>query len=174
MGTFPERTIHRMPENCEFNMNSTAEDKRGRTDRRVKPTPLLSRYTLTGGRRKTVRRNDDRRRHIFVDLYDTRLFIAIFILLILNVLDGFLTLLLVRENIIVEANPIMAFCLDYGHVPFFFVKYLLMAVSLLIFCISKGFKLSRISLVCSIMLYTSVLIYELRIVYEHYPRLFLQ
>jgi len=107
-------------------------------------------------------------------LYDTRLFIAIFVLLILNVLDGFLTLLLVRENIIVEANPVMAFCLDYGHVPFFWVKYLLMAVSLLIFCIFRGFKLSRISLVCSIMLYASVLIYQLRIVYEHYPRLFLQ
>jgi len=155
-------------------MNSIAEDKSGRTDRRIRPTPFLSRYALTGGRRKVVRRNDDRRKHIFVDLYDTRLFIAIFILLILNLLDGFLTLLLVQGNIIVEANPIMAFCLDYGHVPFFFVKYLLMAVSLLIFCIFRGFKLSKISLVCSIMLYASVLMYELRIVYEHYPRLFLQ
>ena len=163
-----------MPENPELTMNSVAEDKMDRTDRRVKPTPFLSRYTLTGGRRKVVRRNDDMRKHIFVDLYDTRLFIAIFVLLILNVLDGFLTLLLVRENIIVEANPVMAFCLDYGHVPFFWVKYLLMAVSLLIFCIFGGFRLSRISLVCSIMLYTSVLIYQLRIVYEHYPRLFLQ
>ena len=163
-----------MPENRELIMNSAAEDKRYGKDRRIKPTPLLSRYALTGGRRKTVRRNDDRRKHIFVDLYDTRLFIAIFALLILNVLDGFLTLLLVSENIIAEANPVMAFCLDYGHVPFFWVKYALMAVSVLIFCIFKGFKLSRISLVCSIMLYTSVLIYELRIVYEHYPRLFLQ
>jgi hypothetical protein len=163
-----------MPENRDLVMNSIAEDKGERTDRRVKPTPFLSRYTLTGGRRKAPRRNDDMRKHIFVDLYDTRLFIAIFVLLILNVLDGFLTLLLVSENIIVEANPVMAFCLDYGQVPFFWVKYLLMAGSLLIFCIFGGFKLSRISLVCSIMLYTSVLIYQLRIVYEHYPRLFLQ
>jgi len=162
------------PENRDLVMNSVAEDKSDRTDRRVKPTPFLSRYTLTGGRRKAVRRNDDRRKHIFVDLYDTRLFIAIFILLILNVLDGYLTLILVQENIIVEANPIMAFCLDYGHVPFFWVKYLLMAVSLLIFCIFRGFKLSNISLAGSIMLYASVLIYQLRIVYEHYPRLFLQ
>ena len=166
--------MYGMPENRDLVMNSIAEDKGERTDRRVKPTPFLSRYTLTGGRRKAVRRNDDMPKHIFVDLYDTRLFIAIFVLLILNVLDGFLTLLLVSENIIVEANPVMAFCLDYGHVPFFWVKYLLMAVSLLIFCIFGGFRLSRISLVCSIMLYTSVLIYQLRIVYEHYPRLFLQ
>jgi hypothetical protein len=166
--------MYAQPEHRDLVMNSIAEDKADRTDRRVKPTPFLSRYTLTGGRRKGVRRNDDMRKHIFVDLYDTRLFIAIFVLLILNVLDGFLTLLLVRENIIVEANPVMAFCLDYGHVPFFWVKYLLMAVSLLIFCIFRGFRLSRISLVCSIMLYASVLIYQLRIVYEHYPRLFLQ
>ena len=166
--------MYAQPENRDLVMKSIAEDKGDRTDRRVKPTPFLSRYTLTGGRRKGVRRNDDMRKHIFVDLYDTRLFIAIFVLLILNVLDGFLTLLLVRENIIVEANPVMAFCLDYGHVPFFWVKYLLMAGSLLIFCIFRGFRLSRISLVCSIMLYASVLIYQLRIVYEHYPRLFLQ
>jgi hypothetical protein len=166
--------MYGLPGTHDFAMNSITEDKSDRTDRRVRPTPFLSRYTLTGGRRKMVRRNDDRRKHIFVDLYDTRLFIAIFVLLILNVLDGFLTLLLVQENIIVEANPIMAFCLDYGHVPFFWVKYLLMAGSLLIFCIFRGFRLSNISLACSIVLYTSVLIYELRIVYEHYPRLFLQ
>jgi Domain of unknown function (DUF5658) len=155
-------------------MNSATTDNRYGKDRRVKPTPFLSRYALTGGRRKTVRRKHDQRKHIFVDLYDTRLFIAIFALLIMNVLDGFLTLLLIKENLIVEANPVMAFCLDYGHVPFFWVKYLLMAFSLLIFCIFRGFKFSNISLASSILLYASVLIYELRIVYDHYPSLFLQ
>lgn len=155
-------------------MHNDTEDKRDRTDRRVRPTPFLSRYTLTGGRRKTVRREHDRRKHIFMDLYDTRLFIAIFALLIMNVLDGFLTLLLINENIVIEANPFMAFCLDYGHMPFFWVKYLLMAVSLFIFCIFRSFRVSGLALGSAIVLYASVLAYELRIVYEHYPRLFPQ
>jgi hypothetical protein len=155
-------------------MHTRVNEDRCGADRRLKPTPLLSRYTLTGGRRKSVRRMHDKRRHIFVDMYDTRLFIAIFALLIMNVLDGFLTLLLINENLVVEANPFMAFCLDYGHAPFFWVKYILMAFSLLVFCIFKGFRFSKISLGFGILIYASVLIYELRIVYEHYPSLFIQ
>ena len=62
-------------------MNDNIGNNRCGKDRRVKPTPFLSRFTLTGGRRKTVRRQHDRRKHIFVDLYDTRLFLAIFALL---------------------------------------------------------------------------------------------
>ena len=155
-------------------MNDTVDDKRYGTDRRVKPTPFLSKYTFRGGRRRAVRRKHDRRKHIFFDLYDTRLFIAIFALLIMNVMDGYLTLLLISENIIVEANPFMAFCLDYGHVPFFWVKYALMTVSLIIFCILRSFRFSNIALACSITLYASVLLYQLHLVYEHAPRLFLQ
>jgi hypothetical protein len=155
-------------------MNGLGDEQRFRTERRIRPTPCISRYAFSGGRRKTVRRKHDKRNHIFVDVYDTRLFIAIFVLLIMNVMDGFLTLLLVNENIVVEANPFMAFWLDYGHAPFFWVKYLLMAVSLLIFCIFRDFRFSNIALVCSIMLYAGVLIYELHIVYQHYPHLFIQ
>jgi hypothetical protein len=155
-------------------MNDHGNEKRFATERRVRPTPCISRYTFTGGRRQTVRRRHDKRSHIFVDVYGTRLFSAIFALLIMNVLDGFLTLLLVSENIVVEANPFMAFWLDYGHVPFFWVKYILMAVSLLIFCIFRDFRFSNIALVSSIMLYASVLIYELHLVYQHYPQLFIQ
>lgn len=150
------------------------ENKRSGQDRRIRPTPFLSRYTVTGGRRKGVRRKHDKRKHIFVDVYDTGLFIAIFALLIMNVLDGLLTLLLINENLIIEANPFMAFCLDYGHLPFFWVKYLLMAFSLLVFCIFRGFRFSNISLGFGIVIYASVLIYELHIVYTHYPSLFQQ
>jgi hypothetical protein len=154
--------------------NCDSKDKRDRTDRRVKPTPFLSRYTLTGGQRRSVRRKHDRRKHIFVDVYDPGLFIAIFALLIMNVLDGFLTLLLINHNLIVEANPFMAFWLDFGHLPFFWVKYVLMAAALFIFCIFKGFRISNIALLCSLVIYGSVVLYQLHLVYEHYPSLFFQ
>jgi len=155
-------------------MKSFPGDKRYGADRRGKPTPLLSRYAITGGRRKAARRKHDARKHIFVDVYDTRLFVAIFALLVMNVLDGFLTLLLIEGNIVSEANPFMAFWLDYGHAPFFWIKYTIMAVSALIFCVFKNFIFSNVALGGSILIYASVLVYELRIVFEHYPRLFPQ
>ena len=155
-------------------MNFMQKDRRTAPDRRLIPTPFASRYTFTRGRRKTVRRTVDRRRHLFVDLYDTRLFIALFILLLMNALDGFLTVILVRENIVMEANPVMAFYLNYGHVPFFAMKFIFFSVALLIFCIFRGFMITNISLVCSTIVYGLVLLYEFHILYEQYPRLFLQ
>jgi hypothetical protein len=153
-------------------MNSASEDKRYAPDRRVRPTPFLSRYAITGGRRQNVRRNHDKRKHIFVDIYESRLFIAILALLFMNVLDGFLTLLLINGNIIIEANPLMAFCLNYGHLPFFWVKYALMAVSLFIFCIFKNFRFSTIALSGSIVIYATIVFYQLHLVYKNYPVLF--
>lgn len=153
-------------------MNRATENRRTGMDRRARPTPFLSRYTFTGGRRKTVRRETDKRRHIFVDLYETKLFIGILVLLTMNVLDGFFTLLLVRENIIIEANPLMAFFLDYGQASFFWVKYLLMAVSLLIICIFRSFRFSRVALIGSLFVYSVVISYHLRIISEHRPILF--
>lgn len=138
----------------------------------MRPTPFLSRYSFTGGRRKTVRRETDKRRHIFVDLYDTKLFIGILALLTMNVLDGFFTLLLVNQNIIIEANPLMAYFLDYGQVSFFWVKYLLMAVSLLILCIFRSFRFSTVALIGSLLIYSVVISYHLRIICEHRPLLF--
>ncbi len=156
-----------------INMITRPEENGWRqTDRRAKPTPLFSRYAIAGGRRVTVRRAHDRRKHIFVDAYGTPIFIAIIALLILNLLDGFLTLLLVEENLVVELNPFMAFWLDYGHLPFFWVKYLLMAVSLFIFCIFKNFRLSNAALSCSIIIYSSVVLYQLHILYLHYHSVF--
>lgn len=154
-------------------MNSKQKDRRTDRDRRISPTPFASRYAFTGGRRKIVRRTGDRRKHLFVDLYDTRLFIVLFILLVLNVLDGFLTIILIRENIVVEANPVMAFYLDYGHMSFFAMKSIFFSAALLIFCIFRGFMITNVLLACSAIVYISVLLYELYVVYEEYPRLFL-
>ena len=85
---------------------------------------------------------------------------------------GYLTLLLISENVIVEANPFMAFCLDFGQAPFFWVKYALMAVSLLIFCIFRSFRFSNVALAGSIMLYGSVVLYQVHLVYQHAHQLF--
>ena len=60
------------------------KDKRSFTDRRKRPTPFVSRYTFWGGRRKLIRREEDKRKHNFVDLYSPSLLIILLVVLILT------------------------------------------------------------------------------------------
>jgi hypothetical protein len=130
-------------------------------DRRKDPTPIISRFTFIGGRRKTVRRDTDKKEHIYVDLYSTRLLIAVVFLLILSCLDAFLTLQLIKKGSAVEANPLMAYVLNYGTTPFTVIKFSITAFSLTILCLFKNVKITRLCLPFAIKMYVLVVIYEL-------------
>lgn len=152
-------------------MHNSAENIDGRiiSDRRNRPTPIISRHTFIGGKRNTVRRKADKKKHIFVDLYSTQLFITLLTLLILNLGDCYFTLKLIKENIIVEANPIMAFYLGHGDASFVMSKFLIFTVSLFIFCLCKNFYITKVSLASSIIIYLLNIVYELNIMYKFYP-----
>jgi hypothetical protein len=138
-------------------------------DRRKQPTPFISRYTFIGGRRRTVRREEERKKYTFVDLYSTPLFLALLLLLILNVSDSYLTITLIKNNVAAEANPIMAFYLEYGHLPFFTAKFLITAIPIFIFCICKNFSITKASLVSAIFIYLSIITYELNMLFQFLP-----
>lgn len=129
-------------------------------DRRKGPTPIISRYTFYGGRRKSVRREVEKKTFIYVDLYSTRLLIAVMSLLLLSCLDAYLTLELIGRGHVVEANPIMAFFLDYGPTPFTVVKFVITAVCLIILCLFKNVRVTRICLPFAIKMYLLVIAYE--------------
>jgi hypothetical protein len=129
-------------------------------DRRKKPTPLISRYTLFGGRRGVVRRASDQRRYQFVDRYGESLLAALLILFGLTLLDGFLTLILVESGLAVEANPVMAFCLDHGATMFLVVKTFVTSLSVCIFCLCHRLTVARVSLACAIVVYLTLVVYE--------------
>lgn len=133
---------------------------RNHPDRRHRPTPLFSRYTMWGGRRKTVRRTHEKRSHLFVDLYSARLLFLVATIIILSCIDAYLTLLLIEKGKVVEANPIMATLLSYGIFHFVFVKYVITAVALLMLCLLKNARITRISLPLALKLYICVIIYE--------------
>lgn len=141
-------------------------ERRHLFDRRKRPTPFISRYTFIGGRRKTIRRCSDRERYNFVDLYSPYLLIMLLILLILNIGDGYLTLVLTNENIAKELNPIMSFYLELGNIPFFAVKFFLTILPLFIFCICNNLSITKASLVIAITIYLSLIIYELNIIFK--------
>ena len=131
------------------------------SDRRKSPTSLFSRFTLWGGQRKTIRRESDKKRHLFVDLYSTRLLVAVLSLLCLSCLDAFLTLSLIERGSVVEANPIMAYFLDYGILPFTIGKFCITATALIVLVLCKNLKITRYSLPFAINVYILIIVYEL-------------
>ena len=134
---------------------------RNQSDRRRSPTPLFNRYTLWGGRRKTIRRAHEKRSHLFVDLYSARLLFLVAAIISLSCIDAYLTLFLIEKGKVVEANPIMAVLLSYGVVPFTVVKFIVTASALLILCLFKNARITRISLPLALKIYLCVIIYEI-------------
>jgi hypothetical protein len=130
-------------------------------DRRHRPTPALSRYTLWGGRRKKVRRAGEKRTHLFVDLYSTRLLFLLVTIISLSCMDAYLTLLLIEKGKVIEANPVMAALLPYGAFSFIFVKFIVTAAALLVLCLFKNARITRISLPLALKIYLCVIAYEI-------------
>jgi len=144
-------------------------DRRIVPDRRKQPTPFISRHTYMSGRRRTLRREEDKKKYSFVDWYSPRLLITLLFLLILSMLDAYFTLTLIREHGIAEANPIMAFYLEGGNISFIIEKLLFTKVSIFIFCLYNNFTITKFSLASSIIIYSAVVLYELNIVYKFFP-----
>jgi len=148
-------------------------DRRIIDDRRKQSTPFLSRHAIFGGRRKTIRREEDKKKHIFVDHYGLRLFMTLLLLLILSMLDAYLTLGLVKANNATEVNPIMALYLDQGGVTFFLEKFLFTSAAVFIFCVFNHFSITRISLTLAIIIYLGVVFYEVSIMNNFFPQFYL-
>ncbi len=139
-------------------------DLRSSGDRRRRPTPIISRYTFLGGRRKTVRRDADRARHIFVDQYGPGLLIVFLVILFLSLTDAYMTLHLVNQGIVEEANPVMAFFLGYGNLSFFLAKCALTMFAIAILCVLKNVRIVRhVVIPVTILLYLAIIFYEVRI-----------
>ena len=119
---------------------SGVENRRGR-DRRTNQK-LRLKYLLFNGRREGIRREDDRLRVFFFDRYNPKLFAAITAILMLSIFDALLTLILI-ENGSSELNPVMAYFLQYGLLPFIVAKYFLTSIGVVILLIFKNVFLAR-------------------------------
>ena len=139
---------------------TSTKDSRNQSDRRSTPTPVISRYTLQGGQRKTVRRDYEKGKHLFVDLYSTRLFIAVLVLLLLSCFDAYMTLTLIDRGSVYEANPLMAYFLDYGIMHFTAAKLIMTITAICILCLFKNVRLTRIGLPLAINIYLLIVAYE--------------
>jgi hypothetical protein len=134
-----------------FPVEGSKRDRRTVSDRRQKPTRPHGRYILSG-RRQTIRRESDRKTHLYVDRYGHRLFISLLLIIVLSVLDAYLTIFHL-DNGAQEINPLMNSLIDYGYIYFFLVKYVLTALAVFILCLYKNWIPVRVAILCILALY---------------------
>jgi hypothetical protein len=145
-----------------------APARRSRADRRVRQTCPLSLASFRGAR-KTIRRQEDRGVHYYIDLYGPAEGLLFIFILFLSIADAFLTLELIRGGLS-EFNAVMDYFLQLGPLPFVLVKYLLTATGLVCLLIHKNYPIFRgrlgvkAILVGVAAMYCALIAYELLLV----------
>ena len=124
-------------------------DRRSGLDRR-KQTGINFRFMTGNGKRRLVRRLEDRNKIFLVDHYSPKLFAAIIAIIFLSVIDALLTLFLMNHGAH-EVNPVMAYYITVGPYTFFTLKFALTivgAITLVMFrnIIPHSFKVPTYSL----------------------------
>jgi hypothetical protein len=132
-------------------------------DRRKRPTPRFSRYSLWGGRRAGHRRSGEGT-DSFVDRYDASVAFMLVWVALMNVGDSFFTLTHLQSGGI-ELNPVAAWLLESGRFGFVFTKCLLISLALLVLCQHKNFHLARLGLWLAAIAYTVLFGYHIFLFY---------
>jgi hypothetical protein len=128
-------------------------------DRRKRPTPRFSRFTLWGGRRKKARRAGEVEGS-FVDQYSLRLVLLLGWIAVMNSADSFFTLVHI-QNGGVELNPVAGSMLSLGRIGFVVTKGVLITIPLIVLCQHKNFSIARAGLWVAGGAYTLLLAYHL-------------
>ncbi len=143
-------TIPLQPESTDTT-EEVLEPREGR-DRRKQPTPFLSRYTFIGGRRRGGRREGEKR-DIFVDVFGEHLFLVAILIVAMNMLDAFFTMLLLSYGG-EEANPIALWLLETGTWAFVLAKTLGIGLCTILLVMIKNFRGARVGLGIVLAVYT--------------------
>jgi hypothetical protein len=131
-------------------------------ERRRRPTPMISRYTLFG-RRRANNRDGDKIHNYYVDRYSPKLLLALLLIVALSLLDAILTYRYVSMGGR-EANPLMALFLDLGGPVFFIYKYAVTAMGIFFLCIHKNFRHVRMIITMILVLYVALMFYHVNII----------
>ncbi len=139
-------------------------ERRENKDRRNEPTVPFTKSSLKGSRRYE-RRKLDRQKNHFVDRYGWRAVFLIFMIINLSTLDAFLTLTLIDMGIVREGNPVMAYFLSLGMVPFVIIKYFITVICSLTILVLKnhsfrGLISGKRFIVLSLVIYLLIIMYE--------------
>lgn len=128
-------------------------------DRRVQSTPRLSRFSFSGGRRRSVRR-DEEREGSFVDIYSPIALLPVLWVALMNAADSFFTIHHLQAGGI-ELNPVAAAMLETGRLGFVLCKATLITMALLVLSMHQNFFLARIGMIAAVTTYTVLVAYHL-------------
>ncbi len=134
-------------------------DNRNFGDRRKQPTKGLSRYTFFG-RRRRFRRKSEKERGGYTDRYSAGLFFVLILIVGLNVLDSFLTILILDHGGW-ELNPIVGSVIQLYGDRFWIWKFFIVSASLILLCLHSNFGRVRAFIHAVGFLYIAVVVYQI-------------
>jgi hypothetical protein len=114
-------------------------NRRKLEDRRKEPTPGLSRFTISGQRR-AFRRKEDQGWGGYVDRYDRRLFLILTMVLGLNILDAWFTMMILEDGGW-EINPVVDSAIQHFGDRFWVWKFAIVSVCSIFLCLHTKFRL---------------------------------
>jgi len=138
--------------------NPAHVERRG-PDRRRRPTPMLSRYTFLGGRRRGGRRRGEQE-NVYVDVYSPALIGLLMVFFALTVVDSVSTLVYLGKGGR-ELNPVAQWMIDQGAVFFVVCKGVLSGLCLLFVMLHKNFRPARTALAIGFTFYFLLGVYHL-------------
>lgn len=124
-------------------------------ERRQRPTPMLSRHTFFGGRRRGASDFEG-----YIDLYSRRSAALVLLFFGLTVFDAIATVYYIDHVHGSEWNPIADFLLRQGRIVFVLGKGLPTALMLLFVMVHKNFRYGRVALLLGFGFYLLLGIYH--------------
>ncbi len=142
------------------------ESERGNfSDRRKRPTPILSRY-IFWGRRKILRREEDRKMGGYVDRYSPTLLFLLLSIVGLNVLDSLFTMMILDYGGW-EANPIVRSAIEVYGDHFWIWKFSIVSLNVILLCLHSKFKYVKKAILGICLVYLATVLYQIRLMACH-------
>jgi hypothetical protein len=128
-------------------------------DRRIRPTPLLSKFSF-GGRRSFFRRRVDQQRGGYVDRYSSKLFFPLVLIVGLNILDALFTMSILESGGR-EINPLVNSVITLLGDKFWIWKFAIVSVSSIVLCLHIKFRFVKAVILGITLIYTGIILYQL-------------
>jgi len=140
-------------------------DRRVLSDRRKKPTPRWSWYTFFG-RRTRFRRKTDQEKGGHLDRYSHFMFFLLVLILGLNILDSFFTMVILDSGG-EELNPVVGAFIDL-HGDFFWIwRFLIVSIALILLYLHHGFTMIRRVTIGIGLIYVVIVVYQVHLIFYH-------
>ena len=152
------QSLHRSPPESSA-AASLGEPRRAGEDRRKRPTPMLSKYTVFG-RRRHNRRDTDPRSHYYVDWIEGWYLYTLIGILVLIAADALSTLHIISRGG-GEANPLMRWMLERG--PFWFIasKAATALAGFFLLAVHRFFSSARVLVTVLLLTYGTLVLYHI-------------